>query len=248
MESIGAASIVAALAGAEPGWVATDADGTLWSGDVGEDWLDVVASGASGVDDAWVARAAERLVGPRADAVAVVRGAREAFAAGVLGELDYFALVALTLGGAGEEAIRPRVRAGLARARLAERVIEETRAVITGARAHGHRVVVVSASPRVIVEEAVALAGLDVDHVIGLEQTNDGLHTRTPFPYAHGKAELLSAHIDRGTVHAALGDSAFDAAMLALARQPLAVRPRPALVSVAASVPGLRLLARDHSR
>ena len=245
MDSVTPAAVLAALAGVAPGWVATDADGTLWSGDVGEDWLDAVASGAARVDDAWVARAAERLVGPCAGAGPAVRAARSAYGAGALEERGYFELVALTLGGEPEDALRPRVREGLAAAGIAERIIEESRTVITGARAHGHRVVVVSASPRVVVEEAIAVAGLAVDHVIGLELTEDGLRTRTPFPYAHGKAALLAAHVGAEPVHAALGDSAFDGAMLALARHPLAVRPRPALVSAAASVPGLRLLARD---
>jgi phosphoserine phosphatase len=248
MDSVTAAELVAALAREAPGWIATDADGTLWSGDVGEDWLDAVAAGGAGVDEGRVAHAATRLVGPQASAANVVRAAREAYAAGRLEERGYFELVALALSGARDEALRPRLREGLARAGLAGRVIDETRAVIVGARSYGHRVVVVSASPRVVVEEAIAVAGLSVDHVIGLELADDGLHTRTPFPYAQGKAELLAVHAARAPVHAALGDSAFDAAMLALARHPLAVRPRPALVNAAASVPGLRLLARTEVR
>jgi phosphoserine phosphatase len=256
MVSVTAAELVAALEGEAPGVVATDADGTLWSGDVGEDWLDAVAAGTAGVDDASVVRAAERLVGVHRSAAEVILAARAAYEAGALAEVGYFELAALTLtgarAGAGTDAdhgaIRARIRASLVAAGLPGRLIAETRAVIEGARAHGHRVVVVSASPRLVVEEAVAAAGLAVDHVIGLELAEDGLSTKTPFPYADGKALLLVGHAGAALVHAALGDSAFDAAMLALARNPLAVRPRQALVNAAASVPGLRLLARTEPR
>jgi phosphoserine phosphatase len=43
-------------------------------------------------------------------------------------------------------------------------------------------------------------------------------------------------------VHAALGDSPFDAPMLARSSTPLAVRPKATLASLAPEVPGLRLL------
>jgi phosphatidylglycerophosphatase C len=243
MESISAAEVVRSLAGAPKAWVATDADGTLWEGDVGEDWLCAVEEGVARLDDAHVRAVAQAMgLGDLENPRDVVRLARNAFMLGSLEEATYFNLVALTLGKLPEPVARATVREALAGRALRERLIPETMTVLAGARSSDHRIVVVSASPRIVVEEAVALVGLDVDHVIGLELTDDAMHTRTPRPYGFGKALLLDGLRGESPVHAALGDSPFDAPMLARARTPLAVRPKSTLASLAPEVPGLRLL------
>ncbi len=243
METISAAEVVRSLSGAPSAWVATDADGTLWEGDVGEDWLSAVEEGVARLDEIHV-RAVARSMGlgdlehPRD----VVRLARNAFMLGSLDETTYFSLVALTLGKLPEPVARAAVREALAGRSLERRLIGETMAVLAGARSSAHRIVVVSASPRLVVEEAIALVGLEVDQVIGLELTEDAMHTRTPRPYGSGKAVLLDELRGATPVHAALGDSPFDAPMLARSRTPLAVRPKSTLASLAPAVPGLRLL------
>lgn len=243
METISAAEVVRALSGAPRAWVATDADGTLWEGDVGEDWLCAVEEGLARLDEAHVRTVAQRMgLGDLENPRDVVRLARNAFMLGSLEESTYFNLVALTLGKLPEPVARATVREALSCRSLDKRLIPETMTVLAGARASEHRIVVVSASPRLVVEEAISLVGLTVDRVIGLELTEDALHTRTPRPYGLGKATLLDALRGESPVHAALGDSPFDAPMLARSTTPLAVRPKSSLTSLAPQVPGLRLL------
>lgn len=243
METISAAEVVEALSRDLPGIVATDADGTLWTGDVGDDWLDAVAAGEPRINAAHLGELAEREgLGHLHDPAAVVRSARRAYEEQSLDEAAFFRLVALTLSKVDERVIRVAIREALVASKLATRLVPETLAVLNGARASRHRIVVVSASPRLVVEEALFLAGVAVDHVIGIELSADETHTLMPLPYAHGKTELLDAFRGPRPVHAALGDSPFDAPMLALARTPLAVRPKPALVQIASGFPSLRRL------
>ena len=243
METISAAEVVEALSRDLPSIVATDADGTLWTGDVGDDWLDAVAAGEPRINAAHLRELAEREgLGHLPDPAAVVRSARRAYEDQSLDEPSFFRFVALTLGNVDERVIRLAIREALVASNLVTRLVPETLAVLDGARASRHRIVVVSASPRLVVEEALSLAGVAFDHVIGIELSADATHTSLPLPYAHGKTELLDAFRGSHPVHAALGDSPFDAPMLALARTPLAVRPKPALVQIASGFPRLRRL------
>jgi len=243
METVSSAAVVAGLAKASPAVIATDADGTLWTGDVGEDWLSAVEAGEARVNLAHLRDLTARAgLGPITTARDVVRLARAAYEAGSLDEVTYFDLVALSFGGVDDRVARAAVRDALVAANLEARLVPETLAVLRGARAAHHRVVVVSASPRLVVEEALALAGVTVEHVIGIEPMEGHLRTRAPRPYGAGKASHLDAYRGATNVHVALGDSGFDAAMLARAATPLAVRPKESLVAIAAEVPGLRLL------
>jgi phosphoserine phosphatase len=243
METVSSAAVVAGLATASPAVIATDADGTLWTGDVGEDWLTALEGGEARVNLDHLRDLTTRAgLGQVSSTSEVVRVARAAYEDGSLDEVTYFDLVALSFGGVDDRVARAAVRDALVAANLAARLVPETRAVLRGARAAHHRVVVVSASPRLVVEEALSLAGVIVEHVIGIEPMEGHLRTRTPRPYGAGKASHLDAFRGAANVHVALGDSGFDAAMLARAATPLAVRPKQSLVAIAAEVPGLRLL------
>ncbi len=246
MTPISAAEVVATLASLPPGIVATDADGTLWTGDVADDWLAALEKDAAPLNAEHLRAVASRLGlpdDPRPGAF--VQSARNAYDSGHLDEATFFSLVAITLGHIEETAARRAITNSLAAANLPARLIAETLSVLAGARAHGHRIVVVSASPKWVVEEALALARISVDRVIGLELTADQIHTRIPRSYGEGKRTLLRAYQGDAAahlVHVALGDSGFDAPMLACAGVALAVRPKASLVLEAASFSALRLL------
>ena len=126
----------------------------------------------------------------------------------------------------------------------------------------GHRVLVVSASPLAIVAGASAVVGAP-DAALGVEVVVvDHVYTAAitrPIPYAEGKVAAVArlagaastgagaARTDPGLAPllAAFGDNRFDLAMLAAAKLPFAVRPKPALLTHAGEAPALRRLVDD---
>ncbi len=241
MERVSVAALLAALEGAPPSWLASDADGTLWSGDVGEDWLDALATTSLGPQLAHLPAVADAFaLMPWVDASTLVHAARDAYRRGALVELDYFRFVAATLGPRPDDLRRP-VREALEHACLSQRNLPESVELLRGLVARGHRLAVLSASPTVVVQEALSLAGIEPDATIGFEpDTQSDTHPRIA-PYADGKRMLIDSLRGAAPLLVAMGDSTFDAAMLAGARVPLAVRPKEGLLRTA--VPGLRLLS-----
>jgi phosphoserine phosphatase len=95
------------------------------------------------------------------------------------------------------------------------------------------RALVVSASPRDMVEEAVADLGVGPRDVLASTASWDGDVMRAqleqPIPYGPGKVGAIRGAIGAAPLYAAFGDNVFDVAMLAEARVPVAVRPKDRL-------------------
>jgi phosphoserine phosphatase len=176
------AAIAAVPAG---GYIATDADGTLWAGDVGDDTVRcAAASWAPGVDvEAYLALIA-------AD---YGRGTRAA---------------AEHLRGVPEETARETLRAFFAPRLRPRRWLVEALAQAAG---RGVRVHVVSASPRLAAEIGVSLLGADWP-VIGIELDADG-RVVEPAPVFEGKVEAWRAR-GLPPPAVALGDSPWDEPLL----------------------------------
>lgn len=224
-------------------WVATDADGTLWSADV--------------ADLAWRLALGERRLRPAAgEALAReleqvgMPSAREPHAdAARLYELyaqgradDWAMLRAMTSCWAGwqEDELREFGRR-LWREHLAPRVYGTTAALLHGLLGRGFRLAVVSGSPQLLVEEAVRglLPEVDPLVVVGALQEQEGrllsdrLHH--PLPWEKGKVELLRGRIERAPLPRAIalsfGDTFGDLALLEAAElMRVLVHPRPALL------------------
>lgn len=247
---ISAAEIVAEINACDPReWlIATDADGTLWDGDVGEDvWAsltdhDLLSEESAPASSVLAAAAGLSTDG---DATALSARLRDAYARGALDDRASFEAAALALSGHDLQTVVPHVDAALRAAGVRARTHAAMRAIVGAARARGVDVVVVTASARIVVERALAEAELEVSAILGVELEQHGQHLSpalaAALPYREAKAALLRAHAPGGRVLFAFGDSPYDAELLRLARTPVAVRPKPRLVS--AGVPGLRELS-----
>jgi phosphatidylglycerophosphatase C len=246
-------SRIAELARTEPGgFVATDGDGTLWAGDVGEDlflaFLDhgrveppaleaiVRDARAHGLSDA----------GKGSD---VARSIYNAYLEGRFPEESLCELMTWCFAGWTHREVATFARDVVDGGALASRFHPEVLSVVASARAAGVDVVLVSASPVAVVLEAASRIGFDPDHVVAASAVYDGEIMRPdvlrPIPYGSGKVTRLRERVGlRRPLYAALGDNAFDVAMLASARVPVAVRPKPRLREQAGNVPGIVELAR----
>jgi phosphatidylglycerophosphatase C len=232
--------------------VAFDCDGTLWSGDVGEDWFVALIEREGLAKSASEAMRAEAV----AHGVSVDSQSDRAVAEALLAaanahrydERRLYELMAWAGAGRTEAEVARIIDAMLDRVGLRERLYEETLAIIRAALAEGRKAVAVSASPRAVVEASLAYVGVAATAVCAATQAIDGEtllpSLSAPMPYAHGKVVGLRALIGDAPVAVALGDSAFDLEMLSLATQPLAVRPKPALREQGGALSSLRELER----
>jgi phosphoserine phosphatase len=196
--------VLAALAALRSGQVvATDADNTLWAGDVGDELVRRAATPpcapwqAGDADLPWYAAEMERDY-PRACR----------YAAEVLLRTD-------------EHAARPPIEQAIReRVRPRRWLIEGLQA----AMARGVQVVLVSASPRLTVEIGAELFGLQDCPILAVECL--GLEPAVfaePVPIGQGKVEAWQAS-GRGIPDLALGDSVWDGPLLRSARLGLLVQ------------------------
>jgi phosphatidylglycerophosphatase C len=237
-----------AALGSAPLALAFDADGTIWTGDIGVD-------------------AFTRLInrrGVKAEALAALQ--REASMAGVevlpdpsdqakallcayeRDRLDHgrtFRMMAWCFAGYAAGELEAFAHALVGEVRLAERIHPEIRSIVAWANGAGLSTIVVSASHAAIVSLALRLVGLEVNRVVGMTPAMEHGVTMPwivePAPYEAGKPLAIALAFGDAVLVGAFGDSPADLPMLALSRQPVAVAPKPGLAS--ASLTGLIELA-----
>ncbi len=225
---------------------AFDADGTLWSGDVGEDLFfsaleraDVRAPAATALRE--VARA--HSLPDAGGGVAVARGLWEAYLRGAFAEQAVCEMMTWLFAGWSEGEMDAFAATVVAAASLPSRGQGEVLSVLAAAREAGVECFVVSASPLPIVRVGAALLGFDASHVLaGIPARAAGVlqaDVERPFPYGAGKVAALRGRVGERPLAAAFGDSPSDADMLRQARVPVAVRPKPRLRAMGAEVRGL---------
>ncbi len=107
--------------------------------------------------------------------------------------------------------------------------------VLEWARGERVEIWVVSASPQMIVERGVRRLSIPGRNVLAMRpRIVDGYldaAIEEPATYAEGKAEALRRFAPDATVLGAFGDNTFDVRMFHMAVQPVAVRPKPALLA-----------------
>ncbi|MGH7328443.1 MAG: HAD-IB family phosphatase, partial [Polyangiaceae bacterium] len=236
------------------GIIAFDADGTLWSGDVGEDFFHALIARKGIRDDARDALMAEA----KQYQVKIELGAMptdiaqvlyNAYVEGKYPEERTCEMMTWACAGWSHAEIEKHCRGVVEVGRLTSRIHEEAYAALTWARERGIRAVIVSASPREVVELAAAKLGFSPEDVIAAtasyEEGKLTTHVDRPIPYAEGKVTALRRQLGNLPLLAAFGDNAFDLALLSLARVAVAVRPKERLRSLSSKLPSLVELAQS---
>jgi len=220
--------------------VSTDADGTLWAGDLGDEAFllathpdDLRGDARSG----FVARAAE-LLGPRYRGI-VPDDARSLMTAYAEGRLDIAPLCALQA-----EALGARSTAdfadlvGRAADRVVPRIHPDVRVFLREARRHGATLHVVTGSLGVLVAEALRRAEIVYDSVSGGTLCRDTgwvvPRLAAPIPLHGGKVDALR-RVGVWPTAVGMGDGHWDSTFLLGVATPVLVRPKAALVAAMSS-------------
>jgi len=245
---------IEAAARAEPGGVvATDADGTLWSGDVGDDLFEAFLEHGRVEPAALEAIRRDARGHGFSDAGAGPDVARRLYAGyhqGLFPEERAYELMVWCFAGWTEREVAAFASDVVGHGGFEGREHGELLRVLERVRGAGIEVILVSASPFPVVLAAGARTGFDEAHIVAARPRYEAgvmlADVERPIPYGTGKVTRLRERIghDRPLL-AAFGDNAFDVALLASARVPVAVRPKPRLRERAPEVPGLVELARD---
>ncbi len=236
------------------GACAFDGDGTLWSGDVGEDYLAHLLEEDAFTDEAsrLFASEAERFGVAKTTAASDQLAALfRAYTEGKLAEDRICGLIALAVAGRTSEDVA-KVAEEVVRLRdVRGRLHDETLEFLNESKKLGLLSLLVSASPQPIVVAAARVlggAGLDAGDVIAVTPHEENGRVTTslllPIPYGEGKAQRLAERLGDRVLVACAGDNAFDLPMLAKARLPLAIRPKERLRAIAHELPGLRILGQ----
>ena len=226
--------------------LAFDADGTLWSGDVGIDNFEALlergailpAAGSTLRDEA----AASNLPAA-ASPTAQARILYEAYERGAYSEEGAFRMMAYAFAGRCAEEVRA-FAAEVARAKgLRDRLHAEVLPVLGWASRRGVLRYVVSASHAVVVASCVEQLGLPIDGIFAMSQAEEegrfSAHILEPVTYGAGKTAALTAGVRGKALLGAFGDSGFDLHLLCEARLAVAVRPKPELRARASECSGL---------
>jgi phosphatidylglycerophosphatase C len=231
--------------------MAFDGDGTLWSGDVGEDLFRAALRDQFLVEAALPALLAEAeqyevpLNGAR-DANAVAGVLVAAYLAGKYPERETCAMMTWAYAGRGLSEVQALAESVLADQKLAARLHAELAPILEWSRRRGLRNVLISASPRVVVQPAAALWGFAPgDVAAATPAVVDGrvqARMAAPVPYAETKLSAGRDLFGDARWLAAFGDNVFDIDMLTTAELGVAVRPKPKLATELGAL-GLRLLA-----
>jgi phosphatidylglycerophosphatase C len=245
---------IEAAAHAEPrGVVATDADGTLWSGDVGEDLFDAFLERGRvepAATEALRRNARDHGVSDAGMGPDVARRLYAAYHEGRFPEERMCELMAWCFAGWTKGEVAVFARESVDRGNLGSRLHGELHTVLERVRGAGIETVLVSASPVAVVVDAGGRVGFDERHVVAARPRYDRgvmlADVERPIPYGAGKVTRMRERIGEGRpLLAAFGDNAFDVALLASARVSVAVRPKPRLRERAHEVSGLVELSRD---
>jgi phosphatidylglycerophosphatase C len=231
------------------GAIATDGDGTLWSGDIGEDLFAALLESKRLLASAHAPLAREAsAAGMEATGTAVELAHRihASYLAGTFPEERVCEIMTWAFAGWTEDDAFAFAGEVVAAVGLARRLHGEALRVVEHATARGLDVYVVSASPRAVVLQAARLLGIDPSRVVAASpRVSAGIiasDVERPIPYGEGKVTHLRAALGPRPLYAAMGDNAFDVALLNASSTPIAIRPKPRLVARAAEVPGLVVL------
>jgi phosphoserine phosphatase len=252
------AELSALLDGTDPehAVIAFDGDGTLWSGDVGEDLFYAATREKYLLDEARPALLAEaehyRIpLRARDDANAIASELMGAYLRGEYPERQTCAMMTWCYAGRTLDELSAFSRRVLEEEDLKGRLHTELGPIIAWARSIRLPLVTISASPRAIVEVACEAWGFAPSEIVAATPATNGARIRAkmaaPVPYAEDKVRSGRALFDSARWLAAFGDNVFDVEMLTTAEVGVAVRPKPRLATEVAAL-GLRLLEPGPER
>ena len=234
------------------GVVATDGDGTLWGGDVGEDlfhaFLDQGRVEAPALD-AFRRTARDHDLSDAGTGPEIARRIYAAYGAGAYPEERMCELMTWCFAGWTRSEVAAFAWTVVDRGNLDARLHGEVHAVLARARAAGVETFLVSASPFAVVLEAGRRVGFSEGQIVAAlpaygETERLLADVERPIPYGPGKVSRLRERIGVGRLlYASFGDNAFDVDLLRASRVPAAVRPKPRLRARAAEVADLVELA-----
>jgi phosphoserine phosphatase len=238
------------------GVIAFDGDGTLWEGDVGEDFFHALVAHGDFREAARAQMAEEATAhGLAAGGTGKDLATRlyQDYLAGLFPEERICELMTWACAEWTEREVDDFAANVLARIGLEGRLHKEVRRILTWAEAQNGRldVFLVSASPRPIIDHAARFLGLVPGNVIAAQPRYEGgrmlADVHRPIPYGPGKVLHLREKVGPARpVYAAFGDNAFDIALLSEAFIPVAVRPKPRLRERAGEVKMLVEIAREN--
>jgi HAD superfamily phosphoserine phosphatase-like hydrolase len=236
---------------ADGGAIAFDGDGTLWNGDVGDDFFrGFIASKRGRTTALHPLRALALAFGieSHGEVESLAHRLFEAYRAGRVSEERICEMVAYCCAGWTRDEVTTLARDVVARSALLARVQSESAHVLAWAKTSGVEVFLVSASPCPVVEEAGRVLGIDEAHVVAATPIYEGevmcAAVDAPIPYGEGKVTRLRERLGERPLYAAFGDNVFDIPLLRAARVAVAVRPKVRLLGKAHEVDGLVELAQ----
>lgn len=237
-----------------PSALAFDGDGTLWSGDVGEDVFRFAVRNGRLREAARAQielEAITRGFDTFADVNATAEHLFEAYLAHRYPEREMCELMTWCFAGHTLPEMKQLAAEALLAASHSERLHQELAPVLSFARSRGVRTIVVSASPRAIVELAAAAWGFaETDVAASTPLVVSGViapQMDGALPYAEQKCVAGRALLGDAHWLGSFGDNVFDLEMLLEAEVGVAVRPKPALRARLAEVPGALLLSNDSA-
>jgi HAD superfamily phosphoserine phosphatase-like hydrolase len=213
-----AAQFVESVLALRPLRAALDCDGTLWSGDAGQDFF------------YW---SIERQIVP--DEVATRALPRYSdYKAGKVGEEEMCGEMVTLYQGLSEAGLRQAAESFF-REQVEARIFPEMRELTRRLAQAGCELWAVSSTNQWVIEAGAARFGIPAERVLAAAAAiEDGRVTGRLLrvPTGEGKVRVIRQHI-RGPVDASFGNSIHDAAMLSLARHAFAVNPNPDLEKIA---------------
>lgn len=226
--------------------LATDADGTIWDGDVGLDLFESLLESKSIRDEAreGLARDARALgVDDGGDARELAERLYVEYSADRYPLDRAFAMMTWVFAGFTRAEMAAFAERVLDHKRLEARIRPAMRSIAAWAKERGLPVYVVSASSTFAVRYGVRSLGVSPERVVAMTPAQDHAGVLTadisgPVVYGKGKIEALHAALPHATMIAAFGDSAWDSAMLSAAKIPILVAPAPGLVEKAREIHG----------
>jgi len=234
--------------------IATDADGTLWSGDVGVDAFEALLQERGVREEARQALAKEaeqaglETSGDGTDLAARIYAA---FNRGAFDEERCYMLMAWAFAGWTPDEVRSFSTRIQEQRGLAKRLHPEMQTVVRWAQKRGVELWVISASPRFVVQAGAARFGIRPERVVATSAAvRDGRVApglAEPMPYGPGKVAAIERVVGPSRLIAAFGDDVFDLEMLLSADVPVAVRPKDRLRHRAEGEPTLVELQAEEA-
>ncbi|HWL89402.1 MAG TPA: haloacid dehalogenase-like hydrolase [Polyangiaceae bacterium] len=231
----------------EPGGaVAFDGDGTLWEGDVAEDFFFTLLQHGDLREPAISAlrREAEDCgIDPSGSPAILAKRLFDEYQLGNYPELRCCEMMSWCCAGWHRDEVLRFANRVMDERKLTSRLHREILSIVDWVRGKGIETLLVSASPLAIVEPAGQSLGFAPAQIAAATAAFDGdimaARMASPVPHDPGKMVAIAARIGSRPLYAAFGDNIYDVAMLKAARIAVTYRPKARLLKRLDEIPGI---------